>query len=193
MLARVYQASTNPESLGNRLLTLLPHLWFKVILWDEVSSVNRHLSFFKKFLSYIYKKTRRSRWCRARQKKNGTTFAVPFWVLVMAAIVVVAADLVVFEGAGEVGGQDVLDWARAAADDLDAVGGEHVECAFAHVASEKQANAHACHGWCNVRLAAAALWRSEVFLRYNSAVFDGDNGVMIAVTKVIVNSSISCW
>lgn len=56
MLARVYQASTNPESLGNRLLTLLPHLWFKVILWDEVSSVNRHLSFFKKFLSYIYKK-----------------------------------------------------------------------------------------------------------------------------------------
>ena len=45
----------------------------------------------------------------------------------MVAVVVVAGDLVVFEGAGEVGCEDVFDRAAAAADDLDAVGIEHVQ------------------------------------------------------------------
>ena len=111
----------------------------------------------------------------------------------MVAVVVVAGDLVVFEGAGEVGCEDVFDRAAAAADDLDAVGIEHVEGAVSHVAGEHHAHADARHLWRDVGFAAAAFWRWHIFGGDDFSAFHGDDGVVVAVTEMVVDASVSGW
>lgn len=111
----------------------------------------------------------------------------------MVAVVVVAGDLVVLEGAGEVGGKDVFDWAAATADDLDAVCIENVQSAVAHVAGEQHTHAHAGHGWGDVRFAAAALWRWKILGGENFSAFNGGDGVVVAVAEMVVDAAVSGW
>ena len=111
----------------------------------------------------------------------------------MVAVVMVASDLVVNEIAGKICGQYVFDWAAAAADDLDAVGVEHILGAVAHVAGEKHTHTHACHGWSNVGFAATALWGWQIFGSGHLTVFNGRDGVMVTMSKMVVDAAVSGW
>lgn len=111
----------------------------------------------------------------------------------MVAVVVIAGDLIVLECAGEISGEDVFDWAAAAADDLDAIGIEHVQGAVAHVAGQKHAHAHACHLWGDVGFAATTLWGWQIFGGDDFTGFNGCNGVVVAVTEMVVDAAVSGW
>lgn len=111
----------------------------------------------------------------------------------MVAVVMVAGDLVVDKIACKICSQYIFDWAAAATDDLDAVGVEHILGAVAHVAGEEHAHAHARHGWSDVRFAATALWGWQIFGSGHLTVFNGGDGVVVTMSKMVVDAAVSGW
>lgn len=85
-----------------------------------------------------------------------------------------------------------FDVALAASDDLYSVSRQLVQCALAHIACQHHLYAHLLEVGSNARLTSATLWRWELLNRDYLFIFNGIDCVVMAMTEVVVDVSITC-
>ena len=108
------------------------------------------------------------------------------------ALVMLAANARIGQGAVKVGFGNFLHIARAAANHHNVLRVEHVECAVAHIAGEHHVHAHLPQHKGDVALAAATLRRRNGLGASNLFVFNRINGVFLAVSEMVINAAIAC-
>jgi len=80
----------------------------------------------------------------------------------------------------------------AAANNLDVVTLEFAQCTIAHIAGEHNLDAHLLKVGGNARLTSATLRRCECLGTDNLLILNSIDGVMVAMTKVVVYMTIAC-
>ena len=83
------------------------------------------------------------------------------------------------------------DVAAATADDLDAVRGEFVQCAVAHIAYQHNTYAHLLKFGSDARLAAATLRRGQIFAADNLLAIYSKYGIVVTMSKVVIDLSVT--
>lgn len=108
------------------------------------------------------------------------------------ALVMLAANARIGQGAVQIGFGNFLHVARAAANHHNVLRVEHVECAVAHIAGEHRVHAHLPQSEGDVALATAAFGRRNGFDTSNLLVFNCIDGVFLAVSEMVINAAIAC-
>ena len=110
----------------------------------------------------------------------------------IVALVVVATDTRVEDEAHKVCLDEYLNIARTPPHNADTRSREFVQSTLAHIACQHNIYSHIVERCGNVALAATSLWRRERFGGCNGFIFNGVDSVVVAMTKVVINPTISC-
>lgn len=110
----------------------------------------------------------------------------------MVALVVVARNARIEDKAREVAPYEHLNITRTPPHHADARSGEFILGTLAHIASQHHLYAHIVERRSNVALTATSLWRGEGFGSRNSIILNRVDGVVVAVTEVVINAPITC-
>ena len=107
------------------------------------------------------------------------------------ALVMLAANARIGQGAVQIGFGNFLHVARAAAYHHNVLRVEHVERAVAHIAGEHHVHAHLPQSEGDVALAAATLRRRNGLGVGNLFVFSCIDGIFLAVSEMVINAAIA--
>lgn len=111
----------------------------------------------------------------------------------LPALVMRTANARVENKSCEITADNTLYLSAATSDDLNAVCGELIQCARAHISCQHNLNAHLLKVGSYARLTAATLGRGQLLATDNLLILYGVNRVVVAMSEMVIYATVACW